>query len=103
MITKTNQNISDKYIEQWKSIKFMSIIGKRHFLSLFRQQEEPWSTVQTVSEKQNNDTDPLPELLKTIMSAVFPILTKIRKSKILHIWPDLKIINMWDDLFYHLC
>ena len=30
-------------------------------------------------------------------------LTKIRKSNILHIWPSLKIINMWDDLFYHLC
>ena len=44
--------------------------------------------VQTVSGKQNNDTDPLLELLKTTMSAIFPILTKIRKSKILHIWPN---------------
>ena len=76
---------------------------KKTFLSLFRQQEELWSTVQTVSRKQNNDTNSLLELLKTIMSAVFPILTRIRKNKILHIWPNLKIINMWNDLFYHLC
>ena len=76
---------------------------KKTFLSLFRQQAESYSTVETVSEKQNSDEDSSLDLLKTLMSAIFPILTKIRKNNILHIWPNLKIINMWNDLFYHLC
>ena len=76
---------------------------KKTFSSLFRQPEESYSTVETVSGKQNSDEDSSLDLLKTTMSAIFPILTKIRKSNILHIWPNLKIINMWNDLFYHLC
>ena len=53
---------------------------KKTFLSLFRQPEESYSTVETVSEKQNSDEDSSLDLLKTLMSTIFPILTKIRKS-----------------------
>ena len=68
----------------WNILKYWDLCQwkKKTFLSSPRQQENPWLSVETVSEKQNRDMNLRLELPETIMSAIFlPILTKDKEKK----------------------
>ena len=55
-------------LEIYWNIRICANGRKKTLLSLPKQQENPWMSVKTVSEKQNRDMDLWPELLETIMS-----------------------------------